>query len=444
MGVVLQARDPDIDRLVAIKLVRADLLDGAERAAYLARFRQEAQAAGRCTHPNIVAVYDFALHEGNPFITMEYVEGVSLAQAAQGGTQGGAGFTGADAVSITLQVLQALECAHGLGVVHRDIKPANILLAAGRIKVLDFGISRLPDSNLTHGSVLGTPSYMSPEQCRGGEVDARSDLFSTGALLFEMLAGERPFPGQTFTEVAARLLHGDAPDLRALVPAASPALAAVVRRALARQPADRFASAAEMAAALRLAQGASDDGDGTVVLARAGDRSGVPPITGAAADPAPNPVTDRQVLSTLQRRLAHYLGPIASILVSSAAKTALTLDALCDTLARNIASVTERAEFRAAALRDCGQQGTRAGLAASTLSRPHSTPPATGLLPPAVAPDTVLRAQAELTRHIGPIARVLVKRALERSASPGEFWELLAQHVERPADRAAFLAHRTG
>lgn len=436
MGVILQARDPDIGRLVAIKLVRADLLEGAEREAYLARFRQEAQAAGRCTHPNIVAVYDFALHEGNPFIAMEYVEGISLAQAAQGRAR----FTQADAVSITLQVLQALECAHGLGVVHRDIKPANILLAAGRIKVLDFGISRLPDSHLTHGSILGTPSYMSPEQCRGGEVDHRSDLFSTGVLLFELLTGERPFPGRTFTEIVARLLQDDAPDLRSLVHAASPALAAVVRRALAKQPEDRFASAAEMAAALRLVQDGTAAGDGTVVLARAGDRPGPSPVTG----PAPDPAMDPKVLSTLQRRLAHYLGPIASVLVSSAAKTAPTLDALCDTLARNIASVSEREEFRAAALRECGQHGTRTGLATSSLSRPRSALPATGPLPPAVPPDTVLRAQAELTRHIGPIARLLVKRALERAASPGEFWDLLAQHVERPADRAAFLACRAG
>ena len=440
MGVILQARDPDIGRLVAIKLVRADLLDGAERDAYLARFRQEAQAAGRCTHPNIVAVYDFALHEGNPFIAMEYVEGISLAQAAQQGTR----FTQADAVSLTLQVLQALECAHGLGVVHRDIKPANILLAAGRIKVLDFGISRLPDSNLTHGSVLGTPSYMSPEQCRGGEVDQRSDLFSTGALLFELLAGERPFPGRTFTDIVARLLQDDAPDLRSRVPAVPPALAAVVQRALARQPENRFASAAEMAAALRLGQDGTAAGDGTVVLARPGSRAGTPP----AADPAPglrpDLAMDPQVLSTLQRRLANYLGPIASVLVSSAVKTAPTLDALCDTLARNIASASEREEFRTAALRECGQQGARAGLATSSLSRPRPALPATGPLPPAVPPDTVLRAQAELTQHIGPIARVLVKRALERAASPGEFWDLLAQHVERPADRAAFLARRAG
>ncbi len=437
MGVVLRAYDPEIGRPVAIKLVRADLLDGADRDAYLARFRQEAQAAGRCMHPNIVAVYDFALHEGNPFIAMEYLEGRSLAQAAQHGAR----FTQDEAVAIILQVLQALDCAHGLGVVHRDIKPANILVASGRVKVMDFGISRLPDSNLTHASVLGTPSYMSPEQCRGGEVDHRSDIFSTGVLLYELLTGARPFPGRTFTEIVARLLQDDAPDLRALAPGAPPGLSHVVRQALAKCPAERFASAAAMTEALRRFGASDAAGDGTVVLAR------------AAWPPSADLPLDPELLSTLQRRLAHYLGPIASRLVSSAARTAVTMDALCDTLARNIASAAEREEFRTAALRDCGQAGLRAGLATAGLATAGlataglagslTARQAAGPRPPVVSPDVILRAQTELTRHIGPIARVLAKRALERSASPAEFWNQLAQHIERPSDRAAFLAHQT-
>ncbi len=436
MGVVLRAYDPEIGRPVAIKLIRADLLDGVDRDAYLARFRREAQAAGRCMHPNIVAVYDFALHEGNPFIAMEYLEGGSLAQAAQHGAR----FSRDEAVSITLQVLQALDCAHGLGVIHRDIKPANILVAAGRVKVMDFGISRLPDSNLTHASVLGTPSYMSPEQCRGAEVDHRSDIFSTGVVLYELLTGARPFPGRTFTEIVTRLLHDDAPDLRAVAPDAPPGLSHVVRQALAKCPAERFASAAAMMEALRRFGDGDAAGDGTVVLARAAvPRSG---------QPSADLLLDPEVLSTLQRRLAHYLGPIASRLVSSAARTAVTLDALCDTLARNIASAAEREEFRTAALRDYGLAGLRtgltsAGLATAGLARSLTARQAAGPQPPVVSPEVILRAQTELTRHIGPIARVLARRALERSASPSEFWTQLAQHIERPSDRAAFLAHQT-
>ena len=143
MGVIYQAHDPVIDRNVAIKLIRADLLGGEERAEYLARFRHEAQAAGRCAHPNIVAIYDFAVHEGNPFLAMEYVEGSDLGQVlARSGR-----FAPRTPVALIGQVLDALGCAHGLGIVHRDVKPANILLLADRqVKMTDFGISRLDTS----------------------------------------------------------------------------------------------------------------------------------------------------------------------------------------------------------------------------------------------------------------------------------------------------------
>ncbi|MBV5275432.1 MAG: serine/threonine protein kinase [Lamprocystis purpurea] len=176
MGIVYEAHDPAIDRKVAIKLIRADLLDGEERQNYIERFQREAQAAGRCNHPGIVAIFDFALHEGNPFLAMEYVEGLGLDRVLAHGER----FTPAAAVQFILQVLDALACAHALGIVHRDIKPSNVLImSGGRIKVMDFGIARIDNSDLTHaGTAIGTPSYMSPEQCRGGAVDLRTDLFS--------------------------------------------------------------------------------------------------------------------------------------------------------------------------------------------------------------------------------------------------------------------------
>ena len=205
MGVVYEAHDPAIDRKVAIKLVRTDLLAGQERQDYVERFRREAQAAGRCNHPAIVAIYDFALHEGDPFLAMEYVEGLGLDQALAHGE----GFAPDAAVHVVLQVLDALDYAHARGIVHRDIKPANILLmAGGRVKVMDFGIARIDSSDLSLvGMVIGTPRYMSPEQCRGETVDSRSDLFSAAVMLQEMLIGQRPFPGRSFTEIAHRLLN---------------------------------------------------------------------------------------------------------------------------------------------------------------------------------------------------------------------------------------------
>ncbi len=384
MGMIYQAHDPVIDRRVAIKLVRADLLSGEDHADYLARFQQEARAAGRCAHPNIVAIYDFAVHEGNPFLAMEYVEGSNLSQVlAQTGR-----FTPAAAVAVIGQVLDALACAHSLGVVHRDVKPANILLLTdGRVKMTDFGISRLDSSALTQtGTVIGTPSYMSPEQCRGDVVDARSDLFSTGVVLYEMLSGERPFAGRNMTEVAFRLMNEAPPDLAAKCLDVSPPLVATVHRALAKQPGARFASATDMAAELRQAPQATEDH--TVVLPRA------------------RAEFDAETLSTIERKLAQRIGPIARHLVQSAARRAGSLEELHTILAQ------------------------RTGGSAPAQPRGE------------IAPALVQRAERELTRHVGPIARILVKRALDTAHSPDEFWQALATHIERDAERQAFIRAR--
>jgi serine/threonine-protein kinase len=414
MGVVYQAHDPEIERAVAIKLVRSDLLDGEERQDYLARFRREAQAVGRCAHPNIVALYDYAVHEGNPYLVLEYVQGVSLSQVLRGGSP----MRVEEAVAVMLQVLDALSCAHNLGVIHRDIKPANILIAeGGRVKVTDFGISRIGGLGLLtmHGSVVGTPSYMSPEQCRGEEVDARSDLFSAGAVLYEMVAGERAFRGNSFTEVTFKVLEADAPSLQGRVPEP---VAAVISRALAKTPDARFASAAEMAAALR-GRTTAPVADATVV-----DRALVSGNKSVAALEL-----DEAQLTTLQRRLAHHIGPIAKMLVSSAIRKAADFDTLCHMLAQNIGRPEEREAF----LREVGRD--RGSVGSSTRAR-------TQLHRGQIAPAVAELAQKELTRIVGPIARVLVRQAAERCASVTELWETLSRHIESPSERDAFMRLR--
>ena len=178
MGVVYKAHDPEIDRVVAIKLIRADLLDGESRLHYSSIVSGTRRAwRGRCIHPNIVGIYDLSSHEGNPFLVLEFVEGVDLAKARVTADIG-------SIVGVMRQVLAALHYAHGFGVIHRDIKPANIMLAGDQVKVTDFGISRALSAEATMSSVLvGTPCYMSPEQCLGRGVDERSDLFSVGSVL---------------------------------------------------------------------------------------------------------------------------------------------------------------------------------------------------------------------------------------------------------------------
>ena len=250
MGVVYEAFDPMIKRRVALKTIRADQLAGEDSAVVHARFRREAQAAGRLNHPSIVSIYDYDEDDGTSFIAMEYVEGRDLKTAFEGNER----FGNADVVRIMSQILDALGYSHRQGVIHRDIKPGNVfLLEDGSVKVADFGIAHVESSNLTQvGTVLGTPSYMSPEQILGLPVDGRSDLFSAGVILYQFLTGERPFAGSSTTTMQKVLKQDPLPPstLNVTLPEA---VDAVVRKALAKRPEDRYQSAQEFADALAAA-----------------------------------------------------------------------------------------------------------------------------------------------------------------------------------------------
>src|SRR5438067_7616466 len=250
MGVVYEGYDPFIKRVVALKTIRADQLSGEDSENVIARFRREAQAAGRLSHPNIVSIYDFGEEGGAWFIAMEFVKGRELKECFEGNER----FTTADIVRIMSQILNALDYSHRQGVIHRDIKPANIfLLSDGSVKVADFGIAHIESSNLTQvGTVMGTPSYMSPEQIMGLPIDGRSDLFSAGVILYQFLTGERPFAGSATTTMQKVLKEEPLPP-SALNVQLSPALDAVVRKALAKRAEERYQSAQEFATALRAA-----------------------------------------------------------------------------------------------------------------------------------------------------------------------------------------------
>jgi serine/threonine-protein kinase len=302
MGVVYEAYDPMIKRRVALKTIRGDQLAGDDAAEVLARFRREAQAAGRLNHPNIVAIYEYDEDDGTSFIAMEYVEGRDLKAAFEGNER----FGNADIVRIMSQILDALGYSHRQGVIHRDIKPANVfLLDDGTVKVADFGIAHIDSSSLTQvGSVMGTPSFMSPEQIQGLPVDGRSDLFSAGVILYQFLTGERPFAGSSSTTMQKVLKQDPLPPstLNVTLPAA---VDAVVRKALAKRPEDRYPNAQEFRDALAAAMAPAParpvarpvapagDGDATVlrgsdptVVARPSSTAAAP---AASAEPAPTP-----------------------------------------------------------------------------------------------------------------------------------------------------------
>lgn len=269
MGVVFKGRDPDIGRFVAIKTLtlfssEADVVELQER------FRVEAQAGGRLNHPNIVNIYDFGRDENRAFIVMEFVDGITLSQLKRENPD----LSLSDIWKITSKVLGALSYAHGNGVIHRDIKPSNVMYTTnGEVKVADFGIARLESSTRTlAGTVMGTPGYMSPEQIQGRRVDHRSDIFSAGILLYELLTGERAFEGSSFASTAYRVVSVELPPASKLCPSVPQSIDLVLAKALAKNPDERFQSCVEFAqAVVNVARGKAIANDSTVMQTLGGE-----------------------------------------------------------------------------------------------------------------------------------------------------------------------------
>ena len=266
MGVVYRAHDRDLDRVVAIKTIHPNSsARGDDFDAVAARLCREAMAAARLTHPGIMAIYDVGRVAETPYIVMEYFKGRTLADVLEAGP-----LPPPRAVHVIVQVCRALEYAHAQGVVHRDIKTSNIMVdARWNAKLTDFGVARMLDKPVNETTMLvGTPAYMSPEQARGAPADARSDLFAVGVVLYEALTGTKAFPGEDVATVLDEVLHVDPVPARERNFAVSPALDAVVRRAIDKDPADRYADAAAFADALMQAAALGDSGGGVLWATR--------------------------------------------------------------------------------------------------------------------------------------------------------------------------------
>ncbi len=252
MGIVYKGFDPLIQREVALKTIRKDFLRDQEvdLEMVLYRFRMEAQASGRLNHPNIVSIYEFDEDDDTFFIAMEIVTGMELKDYFNKNERF---ISMAMIADILYQLLDALAHSHERGVIHRDIKPANIIIMENyQIKVADFGIASVESSEHTKiGSILGTPGYMSPEQIQGEKVDARSDLFSVGVIFYQFLTGEKPFDGTTFPTLIHKILNLDPIPPSQLNSSIPSALNAVVMKAIAKEPADRFQNATEFSSAIK-------------------------------------------------------------------------------------------------------------------------------------------------------------------------------------------------
>ncbi len=245
MGTVYRGVDPFLRRVVAVKVLSGSRED--ENAQE--RFFREARAIARLEHPNIVRIYEADATQGMPYIAMEYLDG-----------QDGREFIKAKpsltrSLDVMVQVFEGLACAHGLGVIHRDVKPGNMILLAGDVvKLIDFGLARLADDqrDLTRGMVFGSAPYMAPEQITNpGQIDARTDIYSASVILFNLVTGSLPYRGATVAETLVQIVHAPTPDVATLRPDCPPAVAALIRRCMSKDPADRPSSALEVADTLR-------------------------------------------------------------------------------------------------------------------------------------------------------------------------------------------------
>ncbi len=455
----------------------------------LHRFQREARAASRLRHPNVVSVTDFGQTEdGTLFMVMEYVTGRTLARViAEDGP-----LPERRVVHIGAQILAALAEAHAHHILHRDLKPENVMIAARRdtadaVKVLDFGIAKLlavgaAASTFTQaGLVCGTPGYMSPEQLRGDDVDARSDLFSVGVVLYEMLTHKLPFDVQTPMEMLHKQLSEPipSPSSRRGRPI-SPRLEALVLGVLSPSRDDRPSTADEMRARL-LEVGASlppsadneaDPHPPTEVLPRppsvrpasvrpqtpprthgsaAGTtppqrRPGSSPATGSRIDRSrvrtggsgvaamlrsaavlPDRVWDPALLRRLEERVGPLIGPVAPHLVRKISQRAESIEGMCQVLATFIPSQADQDRFLA----------WSRGLSGTGGARRERTPPA--VTPPAgFDPPLLERAQRQLAIHLGPLAAILVRRLAARARDPRELYELLSREIPSDTEREAF------
>ena len=424
MGEVYHAYDPVIGRPVAIKIIRRELLGGSGADQWLERFKREARAAGQRFHPNIVTILDYGEENGLPYLAMELVDGPSLASLLK--TDGPLPVK--RAVDVIAQVLNGLGFAHESGIVHRDIKPSNILVPPkGSVKIADFGIARTDTSDLTVvGDVLGTPAYVAPEQMRGDPVDQRSDLFSAAVMLFEALTGAKPFRAKSLAESMSLMERRGPEDICALNPLVPTALKRVVDRALAFNPAARFASAGELCQAIVAASTTAS------------------PATGAGA-PTPLPSVapgalecgrwSAELLDRLERELARFIGPVASLAVKRASRATGEFDALCAALVDYIDNEGDRRQFLQIARRLAVRMPNQTG-SPSEKSTGRTAPVAAAPLPPlAVLADIEQR----LTHIIGPVARIVLEQHLRSFETLPKLYRALAAEIPDERGRRAFL-----
>ena len=476
MGVVYEAFDPIIRRPLAIKTIRRALIESEQSgAAAVARFKTEAQAAGGLAHPGIASVYEYGEDDQCAYIAMEFVSGNTLREYISRKTR----FAEEDVLSIMMQLLDALGFAHTRKVLHRDIKPANLMITRdGRLKVTDFGIARVEANGVTlEGAVIGTPGYMAPEQFSGDHIDHRVDLYAAAASLYQVLTGQLPFSGSLEQVMYKTMMGEPKPPSQVEGAAHWRHFDDVVMRGLAKERDQRYESAAQFREALAaLAQQPIGDtiSEHTLIMERVrpdpaartpsaifGGTQRPSGATGTAARTASQPFGsqagsmpttmdppigwDPAALIQIETRLARHIGPMAKVLVRRAARETTDLSVLHERLAAHLGTHSERTEFLGGPGLASSRTGTRFDSRQAELSRDPPVGTLVAEAPSLGGGEPVTQALLDhaaqvLAARIGPIARVLVKRAGAQAISRGAFCTSLAQMAADSTDPKTLMA----
>lgn len=432
MGEVFKARDEVIDRIVAIKVVHPHFVGEEIWEDLQARFHQEAKAAARCLHPNIVAIFDFGQLDDTSYLVMEYIEGADLKDILDANGR----FSLVQAIEIMCEVLNGLNFAHNNGVVHRDIKPANIIkLNNGQIKVADFGIARIDSSELTNiGDMVGTPLYMSPEALRGDEVDARSDLYAVALVLLELLTGSKPTTGFVDKESIAEQLSNSSVDIKY-----HQNFIDIFLIALHKKPKARYQTAAIFSEKLKtfltetsvlLTDGDDEEDYRTMIQSS-------PLLKQRAATVNEESKIDKNILHKLEDSLASYIGPLSSVLVRRATSTCMSTKQVIDELSQHIKNEHDRKEF----IRKAGiHTGISSGISKSSSSL-HSSKSmsANNSAPLTIDNQRLALITEKFAIYLGPMAPLMIKKMLKKVNSEENLILLLQEKIPQEAEKELFL-----